>query len=82
MDDIYFDGDPAVDSTRRQMERLMKGQQPRRWPWVVAAIAGGGAAFVLWRHRARRTRSAHDAEGEPATTPDTPSRAIRADGAP
>jgi hypothetical protein len=55
MDDYYFDGDPAVDSTRRHLERVLEGRQSRRWPWVVAALAGG-AAFAFWRNHARRAQ--------------------------
>jgi hypothetical protein len=48
-DDLYFDGDPATDSRRRHLERVLKDEQPRRrWPWVVAVVAGGGA-WALWR---------------------------------
>jgi len=47
-DDLYFDGDPAEDSNRRRLERIMKGGPPRRrWPWVVAILAGG--AWAAWR---------------------------------
>ena len=64
MDEYYFDGDPAVDSTRRHLERVLQGRQPRRWPWVVAAFAGG-AAFAFWRMRSRREKSPQ-AEAEAA----------------
>jgi hypothetical protein len=48
-DDLYFDGDPATDSRRRHLERVLKDEAPRRrWPWVVALVAGGGA-WALWR---------------------------------
>jgi hypothetical protein len=47
-DDLYFDGDPAEDSRRRHLERVIKGGRPRRrWPWIVAALAGG--AWTVWR---------------------------------
>ena len=47
-DDLYFDGDPAEDSNRRRLERIMKGGPPRRrWPWIVAILAGG--AWTAWR---------------------------------
>jgi hypothetical protein len=47
-DDLYFDGDPATDSSRRHLERVLKGGPPRRrWPWIVAIL--GGAAFAAWR---------------------------------
>jgi hypothetical protein len=47
-DDLYFDGDPAEDSNRRRLERVIKGGPPRRrWPWVMAILAGG--AWTAWR---------------------------------
>jgi hypothetical protein len=47
-DDLYFDGDPAEDSNRRRLERVIKGGPPRRrWPWVMAVLAGG--AWTAWR---------------------------------
>ena len=47
-DDLYFDGDPAEDSARRHLERVVKGGPPRRrWPWVMAILAGG--AWTAWR---------------------------------
>jgi hypothetical protein len=47
-DDLYFDGDPAEDSRRRHLERVIKGGPPRRrWPWVMAILAGG--AWTAWR---------------------------------
>ena len=48
MGDLYFDGDPAVDSSRRHMERVLKGESRSRWPWLAAAIGGGGL-WALWR---------------------------------
>ncbi len=68
MNDIYFDGDPAVDSTRRHLERVLQGRQPRRWPWIAAALAGG-AAFAFWRvraHRAKLSPKTTDAAPTPA----------------
>ena len=48
-DGLYFDGDPATDSARRHMERVLKTPDtPRRWPWVVAAL-GSGSVWLLWR---------------------------------
>jgi len=70
MDDYYFDGDPAVDSTRRHLERVLQGRQTRRWPWLVAALAGG-AAFTFWRFRARRVRPPEtDSDAAPAPARD------------
>ena len=45
---VYFDGDPATDSARRHMERVLKGEPTRRWPWVLAAL-GSGALWTLYR---------------------------------
>ena len=45
---MYFDGDPATDSARRHMERVLKGEPKRRWPWVLAAL-GSGAVWTLYR---------------------------------
>ena len=48
MSEVYFDGDPATDSARRHMERVLKGEPARKWPWLLAALGGGGL-FMLWR---------------------------------
>jgi hypothetical protein len=64
VDDYHFEGDPAIDSTRRQLERVMKGEPPRRrWPWIAAAVAGG-VAFAWWRLR-RAPTDAASARTEP-----------------
>ena len=56
-DGPYFDGDPEIDSTRRRMERVMKGEPPpRRWPWVLAALGGGGLVLMWRAGRAARAR--------------------------
>ena len=48
-DDVYFDGDPELDSRRRHLERVLKGGPPRRkWPWVLALVAGG-STWAIWR---------------------------------
>ncbi len=60
-DNLHFDGDPAVDSPRRHLERVLKGEPPRRrWPWIVAAIAGGGA-WAMWRVLQRQPSDSEDA---------------------
>jgi hypothetical protein len=60
MSDYYFEGDPATDSARRQLERLLRQQQaPRRWGWIAAVVAGGGSLY-LW-HLLGRFRSRHAA---------------------
>ncbi|NUR54239.1 MAG: hypothetical protein HOQ29_07325 [Acidobacteria bacterium] len=62
-DYVYFDGDPATDSTRRRMERVLQGQEPqRRWPWLLAAL-GSGAVWLLFqtgRDSARRRQDSAD----------------------
>jgi hypothetical protein len=54
--DVYLDGDPNAESTRRHMERVLSGNAPRRWPWLLGLVAGG-TALAFWR--ARRTRREH-----------------------
>jgi hypothetical protein len=52
----HFAGDPATDSPRRHMERVLKEKEPPaapagrrpRWPWFLGLLAGGGS-FTLWR---------------------------------
>lgn len=60
-DSVYFDGDPASDSARRHMERVLKSPPSPRWPWVMAAL-GSGSLWLLWRwgHAAAGTRRAPD----------------------
>jgi hypothetical protein len=59
-DEVYFDGDPATDSARRHMERVLKGEPPpRRWPWVLAALGGGG---VWWMWRLGRAHARESAQ--------------------
>jgi hypothetical protein len=48
--DYHFDGDPAINSTRRHLERVLRAPSPRRRPWL-AAILAGGAALTFWRVR-------------------------------
>jgi hypothetical protein len=62
-DIVHFEGDPATDSARRHLERVLTNPEPsRRWPWMLAALGSGGAWF-MWR----RSRSA-------ARKKDTPNR--------
>ena len=57
----YFAGDPATDSSRRLLQRVLEEPAaPRRhWPWIVGALAGGGT-WTLWRMLQRRRQSAED----------------------
>ena len=73
--EVHFDGDPATDSARRHMERVLKGESTRKWPWVLAALGGGGL-FMLWRvggaAAQNRTTTAPTADaGSNASTPRT-----------
>ena len=69
-DDLYLEGDPGTDSTRRHMERVLRGERRPRWPWLLGALA--------WRDRASRSgesaagqagraRDGHAAHGRRAT---------------
>jgi len=56
-DDLHFDGDPATDSARRHLERVLKEPESRRrWPWVVATVAAAAAWYFWPRSRADRTK--------------------------
>lgn len=75
-DEVYLEGDPQVDSTRRHMERVLKGSPgPRRWPWFAAALGGGGL-WALWRlgQDAARTRPTADAGKTSSGSSNTASR--------
>ena len=64
-DSVYFEGDPATDSARRHMERVLKGQEPaRRWPWVLAALGSGGV-WLLWRRSRAAARTPTASGHEP-----------------
>jgi hypothetical protein len=57
-DEVYFEGDPEIDSRRRHMERVLKGEpSPRRWPWIVALLAGG--AWATWRYSRSKNGNGH-----------------------
>jgi len=66
MDDrVYFDGDPATDSARRHMERVLKSpERASRWPWVLAALGSGGV-WMLWRSGRAAARKADESAKEP-----------------
>ena len=54
VDELHFEGDPARDSTRRRLERVMKEGEPRgEWKWM-AALAAGAGALIFWQVRRRR----------------------------
>ena len=65
-DHIYFAGDPAQDSARRHLERVLTQPQPRRWP-LLAAIFAGGTAFTLWRVRQNRRKKANADGADPTS---------------
>ncbi len=61
-DDVYFDGDPETDSTRRHLERVLnEPSRHRRWPWVVGSLAAV-AAWYFWPRRqpGQAVKDAHD----------------------
>lgn len=63
-ENIYFEGDPATDSARRHLERVLKNQAPRRrWPWVLTAIAGL-TAWYFWPRGSREPREVHAPAGK------------------
>jgi hypothetical protein len=74
-DTVHFDGDPATDSARRHMERVLKSpERSPRWPLVLAALGSGGL-WMLWRwgraaasstspERPPRSRADADSPGE------------------
>ncbi len=65
MGDVYFEGDPAVDSSRRHMERVLKGENTRRrWPLLLTALAGGGL-WAIWRVAAEGPRSKANGDDKP-----------------
>ena len=64
-DEPYFDGDPAIDSTRHRMERVLKGEPPpRRWPLILAALGGGGLLWMWQAGRAARAKLDESAVSE------------------
>jgi len=80
-EDLYFEGDPGTESTRRHMERVLRGEPQRRWPWLLGMLAGG-TAFAFWRvRRARRIEGAANggptADGRPARNVGRPNAGTR-----
>ena len=68
---LYFEGDPATDSARRHMERVLKGEKPRRWPWLLAALGSAGLLFV-WQSGRDAQRTRDGSSTEPKKTPAGP----------
>jgi hypothetical protein len=56
---VYFEGDPAVDSSRRHMERVLKAEAEvrpaRKWPMILMAVGSGGL-WALWRMAAKGSK--------------------------
>jgi hypothetical protein len=67
-DHIYFSGDPAQDSARRHLERVLSQPQTRRWPFLAALFASG-TAFTLWRIRKNRQNRTNGNEANPEPQP-------------
>lgn len=66
-DDVYFDGDPATESARRHMERVLKEpERRRRWPWIVAGAAAVAAWYFWPRERGETARKDASASGDAA----------------
>jgi hypothetical protein len=64
-DNLYFEGDPATDSARRHLERVLKSPEPaRRWPWMLAAL-GSGSVWLLWNWGRAAARTKDESSGEP-----------------
>ena len=63
---LYFEGDPAVDSSRRHMERVLKAEAEvrptRKWPMILMAL-GGGSLWAIWRAGTRGRLGAEGAKG-------------------
>jgi hypothetical protein len=53
VDDLHFEGDPAIDSTRRRLERILKDEPRPGWGWI-AALAAGSTMLLFWQLRKRR----------------------------
>jgi hypothetical protein len=71
-DEIYFSGDPATDSARRHLERVLYGPQRQRVGWVAAVMAGA-TALTLWKvRRNRRARQEEAAAADAARSAGEP----------
>jgi hypothetical protein len=63
VDGLYFDGDPATDSARRHLERVLKEpERRRRWPWVGAGVMAA-AAWYFWPRGTREERPSDETSG-------------------
>jgi hypothetical protein len=79
-DQLYFEGDPATDSTRRHLQRVLGSSQPRRWG--MALVLAGGGAWGFWR-LVRAVRSPRPADSPNASEPPAvPARRPAAPGSP
>jgi hypothetical protein len=74
-DFVHFAGDPATDSPRRHLERVLKeadapAGRRARWPLFIGLLAGGGS-WTLWRllRQRRREREAAVTSGQPRSAP-------------
>jgi hypothetical protein len=67
--DLHFDGDPATDSARRHMERVLKGEPTRKWPWIMAALGSGGL-WMLFRMGGDAARNRTGASDQAQPHPD------------
>jgi hypothetical protein len=65
-DDYYFDGDPSTDSARRHLERVLREPpRRRRWPWILAAVAGATAWYFWPRGSARPAGAESNSQESP-----------------
>jgi hypothetical protein len=78
-DYVYFDGDPATDSARRHMERVLKESNTRRrWLWVGVPLAGL-AAWYFWPRKpaARDEQATNESAGAQAAPDERSARTTR-----
>jgi hypothetical protein len=76
-DNVYFDGDPATESTRRHLERVLNEPERRRprWPWVVASVAAVAAWYFWPRGRSGQISTQTGARRERDRDEDSPAHA-------
>ena len=63
-DQLHFEGDPATDSARRHLQRVLAPEQPRK-NWLLA-LAAGGTAWGVWRVVRAMRASSPEPQGETA----------------